>query len=268
MPRILLTAIAIAIAFPLPAFAHKFWLLPSQTSLSGNEPWVTVDAAVSNDLFYFNHFPLRLENLTITAPDGSEVEAQNAATLRYRSVFDVALEQDGTYRIAIPFAGLFGTWEENGQRRRWRGSVETFEKEVPDDAKNLRVSESMSRVETFVTNGAPTNEALKTSGKGLELVAKTHPNDLYAGEEARFQLLVDGKPQAGLEVEVMKGGTRYRNSQDEMKLTTDSNGEISVHWSAPGMYWLEATHSDDKTSVPQASSRRLTYVATFEVLPQ
>ncbi len=268
MPRILLIAIAIALSCPLPAFAHKFWLLPSQTTLSGSDPWITVDAAVSNDLFFFNHFPLQLDNLTITAPDGSKVEAQNAATLKYRSVFDVALDQKGTYRIAIPFAGLFGSWEEDGQRRRWRGSAESFKTEVPANAKNLQVSESMSRVETFVTNGGPTKDALKTSGKGLELVAKTHPNDLYAGEEARFQFLVDGKPQAGLAVEVVRGATRYRNSQEEMKLTTDAEGIVTVHWSEPGMYWLETSHSDQKTTFRQASERRLTYVATFEVLPQ
>ena len=34
------------------------------------------------------------------------------------------------------------------------------------------------------------------------------------------------------------------------------------------MYWLEATLQDDRPSVPQASLRRLAYVATLEVLPQ
>ena len=34
------------------------------------------------------------------------------------------------------------------------------------------------------------------------------------------------------------------------------------------MYWLEVATEDDKTSVAQAKKRRLSYVATFEVLPQ
>jgi hypothetical protein len=34
------------------------------------------------------------------------------------------------------------------------------------------------------------------------------------------------------------------------------------------MYWLETTSTDDKTSLPQAKQRRLSYVATLEVLPQ
>ena len=48
----------------------------------------------------------------------------------------------------------------------------------------------------------------------------------------------------------------------------DANGQFSVTWPEAGMYWLEASTQDGKTSVPQASQRRLSYVATLEVLPQ
>ena len=268
MFRSIALALTALFCLPLPAMAHKVWLLPSQTVLSGAEPLVTVDAAVSNDLFYFNHFPLRLDNLVVTAPDGSKVDAENQATLRYRSVFDVPLKQEGTYRIAVENHGLFGSWEENGERRRWRGTPESFKKEVPKDAKNLQVSESVGRVETFVTNRAPTEKVFATTGKGIELVPVTHPNDLYAGEKGTFRFLVDGKPAAGLEVEVICGGTRYRDSQDEVHVTTNENGEFTVEWKEPGMYWLETTSQDDKTTISQAGSRRLSYAATLEVLPQ
>ncbi len=96
----------------------------------------------------------------------------------------------------------------------------------------------------------------------------THPNDLFAGEAATFKLQIDGKPAAGLEVEIIRGGTRYRNAQDEIKVTTDAKGTFSVTWPDAGMYWLEASTEDKKTSVKQAKQRRLSYVATLEVLPQ
>ncbi|GAB3475242.1 DUF4198 domain-containing protein [Azotobacter salinestris] len=57
------TALALAVCLPLSAQAHRAWMLPSATVLSGEDPWVTVDAAVSNDLFYFEHFPLQLEGI-------------------------------------------------------------------------------------------------------------------------------------------------------------------------------------------------------------
>lgn len=56
-------ALALAISLPLSAQAHRAWMLPSSTVLSGEDPWVTVDAAVSNDLFYFEHVPLQLEGI-------------------------------------------------------------------------------------------------------------------------------------------------------------------------------------------------------------
>ena len=269
MKRSLILAVAIAsLAAPFGAAAHKAWLRPSQTVLAGTDPWITVDAAVSNDLFYFNHVPVRLDNLVITAPDGSRVQPQNPATGKYRSVFDVQLAQQGTYRIAVVNSGLSGSWEEDGKPKRWRGTAASFATEVPRDAKNLRVSQSVSRNETFVTNGTPNETALQASGEGIELVPLTHPNDLFAGEEATFRVLVDGKPAPGLEFEIVRGETRYRNAQDEIRATTDAQGQFSVTWPGAGMYWLETSSEDDRTSVPQASKRRLGYVATLEVLPQ
>ena len=268
MKRTLTLSLALAALLPLSAMAHKAWLMPSETVLAGADPWVTVDAAVSNDLFYFNHNPLPLERLSITAPDGSKVDAQNSATGKYRSVFDVQLKQQGTYRIAMVNSGLSASWEEDGQPKRWRGTAEKFANEVPRDAKDLKVSQSVGRVETFVTNGSPNDTALKPTGEGIELVPVTHPNDLFAGEEAKFKLQIDGKPAAGLELEIVRGGTRYRNAQDEIKVTTDADGAFSVNWPEAGMYWLETTSQDDRTSLPQAKERRLSYVATLEVLPQ
>ena len=268
MKRTLTLSLALAALLPLSAVAHKAWLQPSQTVLAGTNPWITVDAAVSNDLFYFNHVPLRLDNLVITAPDGSTVQPQNSATGKYRSVFDVELKQQGTYRIAAVNSGLSGSWEVDGKPKRWRGTSATFATEVPKDAKNLQVSQSVGRNETFVTNGSPNDTALKPTGEGLELVPVTHPNDLFAGEQATFKLHIDGKPAAGLDVEITRGGTRYRNAQDEIKVKTDATGEFSVTWPEAGMYWMEIGSEDSKTSLPQARQRRLSYVATLEVLPQ
>ncbi len=267
MNRLIRLATLSLACVPLLAHAHKAWLLPSST-VSTVDQWITVDAAVSNDLFYFNHVPLRIDALQIVDPKGSQVKPENVATGKYRTTFDLHLTQNGTYRLANINSGVFANYEENGAPKRWRGTAENFAAEVPANAQNLRISESVGRVEAFVTAGKPTTDALKPTNVGLELVPVTHPNDLYAGEAAKFGLLLDGKPATNLDVTILPGGSRYRDQPQEIKVKTDAAGQFSVTWPAPGMYWLETKWQDDKTSVKQATQRRVSYVATFEVLPQ
>ena len=267
MRTLKIATLTLAALLPVASHAHKAWLLPSAT-VSTVDQWVTVDAAVSNDLFVFNHNPLRVDALAIVAPDGTSVKPANPGTGKYRNTFDVHLQQNGTYRIAVVNGGLSASYDENGQRKRWRGTAESFAKEVPANAANLQVSESAGRVETFVTAGKPTTASLQLTKVGLELAPVTHPNDLYSGEEATFGLMLDGKPAVNLPVTIIAGGTRYRDSQGEIAVKTDAQGQFSVTWPTPGMYWLETTLADDKTSVKQAKQRRVSYVATFEVLPQ
>lgn len=283
-------ALALALALPFAAQAHKAWLVPSATVVSGNAPWVSIDGAISNNLYYPDHFPMRLESLVITAPDGSAVAAQNPHTGKYRSVFDVELAQTGTYRIASVNASLSARWDTAeslaaAEKAKAAGApasgpgspaaggflrnatAEDLKTKVPKDAKNLQITQGSGRIETFVTNGAPSTGALKPTGKGLELVPVTHPNDLFAGETANFRLLIDGEAASGVDVEIVPGATRYRDSQDEIIVKTDAEGGFSVTWPAPGMYWLEASLRDDKATAP-ATARRASYVATLEVLPQ
>jgi uncharacterized GH25 family protein len=260
--------LAAAVAMPLAAQAHKMWLLPSATSVAGADPWVTVDAAISNDLFYPDHRPASLEQLVITAPDGQTAQPQNAATGKYRSVFDLQLTRQGTYKLALVNQGLFASYELDGQKKRWRGRAEELAAAIPVGARNVRVTASSSRVETFVSNGKPNAAALRPGGQGLELVPAGMVTDLVAGEPATFQLLLDGKPAAGIQVHAIAGATRYRNAQDELTAQTGEDGRFQLTWPHPGMYWINASTEDGHSGMKQASRRRLSYTATLEVLPE
>lgn len=261
-PCILLLAAAL---LPLAASAHKGWLAPSKTVLDVDQ-WITVDAGVSTEPFVRDHNALRLDNLVIVAPDGSTVAPENASTGKLRSTFDLQLKQPGTYRISVLNDGLMASWEEDGKPKRWRGTAATFATEVPAKAKGLKVSESQGRLDTFATAGKPNDGALKPTGRGLELVPLSGIADLFVGEDARFRFLLDGKPAAGLEVEVIRDGTRYRSAIGEQHLKTDGDGVLSLRWSEPGLHWISASVQDAKASVPQAKERRASYTATVEVL--
>jgi hypothetical protein len=196
------------------------------------------------------------------------MQIENGATGKFRSVFDVHLTQKGTYKIANNGGGIGGTFMVDGKEQRLpRGTTpDKLAAGIPAGATDVKLSEMSNRNEIFVTSGEPTRNVLKPTGQGLEFAPETHPNDLVAGEPAVFGFTVDGKPAANLEVTVIPGGVRYRDQLGDMKFTTDAKGQVSIKWPAPGMYWLNATASDAKTSVPQATQRRMSYATTLEVM--
>ena len=263
------TLVAAALLLPIVAQAHKPWLAPSKTTLSVGQ-WVTVDAAASTQPFVKDHVGMPLDNLVITAPDGSTVPAENPVKGKLRSTFDLQLQQAGTYKIAIVNNNMSASWEEDGKPKRWPArfaqfTEEGFAKEVPKKAKNLKVTQMSSTLATYVTAGAPNDGALKPTGKGLELVPVTAFTDLYVGEEATFKLLLDGKPASGIDVEVIADGARYRDSMGEVIVKSDAQGLLKLNFTQPGLHFLSAVVEDKKADKP-ATERRTSYAGIFEVL--
>lgn len=271
---ILAAAALIALAAPASVHAHRMWMLPSATVVSGTDVWVTIDAAVSNDLFYFEHQPLRGDPKVI-APDGSEGAVENKATGRYRTTFDVHLTQKGTYKVALVNEGVMGSYMLNGERKMLpRGTTKAaLATAIPAGATEVQTSENVTRNEVFITSGAPTTTVFKPTGRGIELVPVTHPNDLVAGETATFQFLLDGQPYANQPVTVIPGGIRYRDNLNQMDLKTGADGKVAITWPEPGMYWLNVTTggrrgpaAEGQGPAPAAPQRRASYVTTLEVL--
>lgn len=300
---LLFTAASIGLA--VPAFAHNQWLLPSTTVLSDTQQSVTVDAGASTAPFEPNHNAMNIENVKVWAPDGSMGAVENAARAKYRSTFDVKIDKPGTWRIGLENAGVSGGFKVDGEpwmvgRRRGpppgaaasgapaasaaaapagpgpggpggRPRIDPSHivanvDDIPANATDLDLTETMGRNEFFVSAGEPSDTLFKPSGKGLEFVPVTMPTDLVSNEPGQFRFLVDGQPAAGLEVDVIPGGRRYRETDGTQKLKTDDQGMLTVQWPMAGMYWLNASMTDAKPNHPKASKRRMSYTATLEVL--
>ncbi len=253
--------------------AHNLWLLPSDTSKGGKGGWVTFDLALSTELFTFDSGSPKLGPIQIIAPDATTSEVQNIFEGKLRTSFDVEINQPGTYKVFVTNNGLTARWEAvDGKRGFWpargaKADPAELATAIPKDAKNLEVTQGSRRVETFVTLGAPSKAALKPTNQGLELVPVTHPNDLAASESSEFIFLMDGKPAAGVKIEVIEGGSRYRLSPVEKQYETDKNGRVKIQWKKTGMFWLGANYKDNKATKP-ATARSGTYSGTFEVLAE
>ena len=266
MKRLSAPLLSFALLIPALTHAHDAWILPSATVLSGKDAWITVDAAVGNGKFFFNHRPLSLKGLEITSPGGQKVSGENLHSGEVRSGFDVHLTQPGTYRIAVVNNGVTARWKEDGKMKRWFGSAADYAQKVPANAAELDVGQRVSRVETFVTLGEPGSIAQQK--EGINLVGVTHPNDLFAGEKAKFIITIDGQPAKQQAVQIVPEGNRYRNNLDAIELKTNDKGEFEVTWPQAGRYWLETASADQKTTLSAAKKRTLSYSATLEVLPQ
>jgi len=240
-------AISAALALPMSASAHRGWLLPAFTTLSGDNAWVTVDAAISNELFYPDHRAMRTDGVQVLGPDGAADKIQNASTGQYRSTFDVQLSKPGTYKIFTASNAVMASWTENGEVKRFRGSADDFAKQVPAGAADLKTIKMASRNETFVTRDKPSTVALAPTGKGLELVPVTNPTDVVATEPATFKFVLDGKPAADLEVTFIPGGARWRATPGEIKVKTGADGAVKFTLPEAGMYWVNATVRSGET---------------------
>jgi len=260
----LIAALA-TLALPMSAQAHRAWLAPTSTVLSGSDAWVGFDAGMSNGVFIPDHAAMNLAGLVITAPDGSTAQPENMIRARYRSSFDLHLTQPGTYKIANVMSGVTATYKENGEEKRWRGQAAEFPGALPAGATDVVATRTSNRIETFVTLGAPTDSVFTNPADGLVLIPVTHPNDVVAGEAATFKLSIDGLPAADVEVTVARGGTRYRDNPEEMTVRTGADGSFTVTWPEPGMYWLNASVRTPAQGDTIAASAQ--YVAVMEVLP-
>lgn len=262
----------LAIALPAlglihTADAHRQWMIASTTVLSGEDQWITVEAAISNDLFFPNHVPIPLDRTHAISPSGKQLELHSATEGKIRTSFELNLKEQGTYRISYVNSVMFSSWEEEGETQYYRGYREDIEAKGITEKEGFKAGEYDSRVEAIVTCGAPT--PLQTIGSGLEFSFVTHPNDLFVGETARFQTILNGEPKANCEVTVVKGNDRYRDTVDEQVVTSDADGFIEIAWPTAGRYWLNAYEEIEPGEIDGKPVKRgTTYTLTLEVLPE
>jgi uncharacterized GH25 family protein len=269
-------ALALALAgIAIAAQAHRQWMIPNTSVIeSDREAWVTIDGAISEGLFETDFMPLKLDGLTVTDPDGATAPAPAATTGKHRSTVDIRLPKDGTYRITLAATNVMGSYKLNGEMKRFRATEQTVAKEIPAGATEVRSTTMQQRQDTFVTLNKASTGALKPTGTGLELVALTNPTELHAGEKARFRFQLDGKALPNFPFSLIPGGVKYRGTANEVRLTTDANGEASFTLPAPNMYWLSANYPANAPRGPggpgegPAESKRYSYSATFEILPE
>lgn len=256
---------ALVAAMSFSASAHTPYLAPSAFAVRAGDA-VALDASFA-ETFFVPEVAFDAEGFAVRGPDGGAAKPDVVEILKTRTVVEHALAQgDGTYRFSTgPRHGaLFRTWEVDGERESSRDP----DVRIPDGAKVLANFQSLTLAETYVTAGAPTRTVLAPRGSGLELVALTHPNDLYLGESFEFEIRYDGAPLAGQEVEVTEAVWTSDREPATTTLVTDARGRARLDLDRAGT-WIaltrHRTEAPDGAPVDEISN---SYTLTFQVLEQ
>lgn len=265
------------------AVAHERYMVPSHTVLSGDKAqYVTLTSSISNAIFHPDRpfgdngkgVPagdlktlFSLLQAKVYTPDGKVSNDVSWQAFRRMSVTDVKVEQAGTYRVSLVQPDVAMTTFVKADGTPWR--IFGPNPKLPEGATNVVRRTTQSRVETFVSFNEPNDAAVNHTGVGIELGGDTHPNDLFAGETANFQLYFQGKPLSQkAKVKVIRAGTRHRNERNEIELAVGNQGNFEFTPKEAGFYFLGA---ETKVKVPQPADvdvKHFSLYLTLEVFPE
>jgi uncharacterized GH25 family protein len=252
--------------------AHPMWILPHQFNVSteeGQGEWVTFDASASHTIFGFDK-GIPLDSVMIYSPNGDRNALGSYFKGHRRSVFDLYLDQEGTYRIEGARPPFFFTSYKSGKRdtpKRMMADKQQAKEKLPNNARDVSTLLIDLSSMTYVTNNKPTETALLPKNKGLEVKFISHPNDIVAGEEVEFQVILDGQPAAGVEIEITPGGTKYRDDRAAIKFETKDDGMVvfTPDYVGPWLFLASRKRPVDLSTADFKLSMR--YIS-FEVQPE
>lgn len=240
------------------ALAHSPYLRPNVFDATGRDH-VTVEASFTEDVFAAE-VAMRSDYFHVVGPNG-DTPVGAVTYLRDMAVFEAAVPVDGTYRLssgprqgrtAQMYQAADGSWKMVGE-----------EDGPPPAGAALVDVQSITVADVYVTRGAPDQAALQPTGRGLELKPLTHPSDIVAGEDAIFQLLMDGEVLAGVPVTVFREAGRWDGRKVEAELTTGPDGRFTVRVAEPGAYMTLIRHRVAAPAGSPTPYRSHTHTLTF-----
>lgn len=259
------------------AAGHMAYLAP--LTFAPKRDVVTIEAGMSEEAHMFvPDFPIRgAGDFTVTGADGQVAKVTAVTTLREMAVLEAPLPAEGTYRISTgerpgrsaKWAKIEGAWRmvrpagapAGPPRPPGAGAGPIEESALPPGAE-VMTSESFLRADLYVSRGAP-QSLPKPVGKGLEIAPLNHPNDLYAGDALKFQILNDGQPVAGALLTIVRANDAYADEHFTWSGVSQTEGQ-AVSVAKPGVYVLQAQFPQRVEGAPPLA-RSATTTLTFEV---
>ncbi len=135
--------------------------------------------------------------------------------------------------------------------------------EPPANAQMVDV-QSMTLADAYVTRGQPTDAALRTIGKALEIQAFAHPDGIVAGSDASFALLFGGKPLASVDITLFRAAGLYDRRKVVAQIKSGADSRFTLKSDDAGVYIILVRHRRVAPAGSEAPYRSYTYTLTFD----
>jgi len=266
----------------LAAQAHTPYLLPNIFHASNRKPVISVDVSLTDnffipDLAYGDHpFSVIAPNgAVISIPKSDVLQLATRTVVEHKLAVAEGADPAGVYRVvAGPRVGTPSrSWEINGEVKRIRDPNE----KMPAGAKLQSHTQSIATMEAYVTVGAarsaegqpprptPETKALKATGKGLEIVPISPPNQLFAGGRFDFRVQFNGKLLPNHKVDVVHSNMDLSGNSSRASVNTDRQGAVSYALSQPGVYMATVRYSEDGPVSASKPNLNYSHALTFQV---
>jgi uncharacterized GH25 family protein len=243
-----------------PAVAHDIYIWPSYFNTNVEKPkYISVDITASHTTFRPD-FAMPSSGLKVLGVDGKKIRRVGSFFQgNTRSTFDLHVKEPGTYGLFYQREPSYFTRYIVGKRnteKHMRASKIDSVAKLPKGAREVETRGYATIAMSFLTNKAPTTEALAPTNKGFELIALTHPSDYVTGEPIEVKALFNGKPVAEQTLTIEQEAPKYRKNPAALEVTTNEDGLATFTLDNGGRYLLKTNHE-------QASESEL---ADFDVM--
>lgn len=256
-------ALALALgAIASPAGAHTSFLSPSVFS-TGEASVITLQAAFGETAFFRPEVAVTSDDFHLYRPDGSRDAYDRIETFQQTTVLESDLTETGTYRFTTGLrlgrkgAQVLkdGVWTPLAPGTEAPAGVQT------------QTSQTATVADVYVTKGAPTDAVLNTQVGPLAFRLGAHPSAIYAADPLSLEVLFEGQPLVGNEIEVDREGGDYEDPRFKQRLTTDAKGQAILRFDRPGVYLIMTRHRAPAPAGAETDVRSYTTSLTFEVAP-
>lgn len=263
------TTIAGAAVLASSAMAHDLIIYPHTHTVNKAETFVAVEATSTNGLFRPDR-GVSADGIRVYGADGDEIE--NLGTIitgNTRTSFELPINGEGTYKLEYVRDPIFFSQYfigENNERKRLRYTTKSQAMALmPEGGKDLSTTKYITSSFAYVTARVPSDAVLAPTGKGLEIIAVTHPGDYVTGEDIVMAVSFNGEPLTNAEV-IFKDEQAVYRGEHEKRVTyeTDDLGELTFNFDTGGRYVIGVRHTVDSAD-PEADKEAYRLYYPFEV---